>query len=264
MPRPDFSNYESFSCRCSCQRTRFRRSPVARIMAHCYTATAQTTWPSVSTGSTPYFHIVPVGVYRLFLRVIPFAVTGPATAHAGLLPCGIRPNSRAALVVVGFPRRTDYRVQQWPPSGRNLFAVSRSNPPFPGLAGPIACRVRPSTFPVAPGVVWCPCPACPYNPATRAGNRQHGAKHNASPAGFAAAGVGVGVGVSSGRGCGLRRWWLSFARWQCNRGGLPLQTTLLPRPACPVCAGFVYNQHKPGKSPARCNPAKSDTMKMNY
>ena len=66
VPRPDFSNYESFSCRCSCQRTRFRRSPVARIMAHCYTATAQTTWPSVSTGSTPYFHIVPVGVYRLF------------------------------------------------------------------------------------------------------------------------------------------------------------------------------------------------------
>ena len=115
-----------------------------------------------------------------------------------------------------------------------------------------------------PGVVWCPCPACLYNPATRAGNRQHGPKHNASPAGFAAAGVGVGVGVSSGRGCGLRRWWLSFARWQCNRGGLPLQTTLLPRPACPVCAGFVYNQRKPGKSPARRNPAKSDNMKMNY
>lgn len=87
---------------------------------------------------------------QVVLRVIPFAVTGPATAHAGLLPCGIRPGSRAALVGVGFPRLADYRVQQWPPSGRNLFAVSRSNSPFPGLAGPIACRVRPSPFPVVP------------------------------------------------------------------------------------------------------------------
>lgn len=149
MPRPDFSNYESFSCRCCCRRIGFRRSPVARVIAFRYAARSDLLAIS-RRWLNPILSYCSRRGLQVVLRVIPFSVTGPATAHAGLLPCGIRPNSRAALVVVGFPRLADYRVQQWPPSGRNLFAVSRSNSPFPGLAGPIACRVHPSPFPVVP------------------------------------------------------------------------------------------------------------------
>ena len=60
-PRGSFQIMNHFSCRCYCQPIPFRR-----VDAFCYRAAFRFSDASVQTGSTPYSHIVPVGVYRSF------------------------------------------------------------------------------------------------------------------------------------------------------------------------------------------------------